>query len=166
MKQLAKGLIFLLFVIIGVAGCQQKQSIPEGFYPYEKNEVEQAVEQLSFRPEIPGYVPIEMEIVVSDQYVLRDTEIEALDVSFYTRDNDLLSIQFIDGEMNEELMSPEIVSISEKINGAYIDNSYAKVLSWQKDGITYKITYRSSEYGNNPSVTKTDLVMVAKSFHS
>ncbi|MDL4840412.1 hypothetical protein [Aquibacillus rhizosphaerae] len=156
----------LLFVLVG---CQNNQTIPDGFYSYEKGEVKTAINELSFQPEIPSYVPIEVDFLISDRYFVKDTDMEALDVSFYTRNNDLLSVQFIDGNIDEEWIDTESVTLEDEITGIYVDNAFAKVLYWEKSGITYKMTYRSStlmEEDNANNISKSDLVEVANSFQS
>ncbi|MRH44950.1 hypothetical protein GH741_20100 [Aquibacillus halophilus] len=163
-----KLLLFSLTLIILIAGCQS-EPIPNGFYSYNIEEVKIAVNTLSFQPEIPQFVPMEVEFLVSDHFTITDTDIEALDVSFYTRDNDLLSIQFIDGNISEPVVESENVKIVNEINGEYVDNSYAKTLYWKEDGITYKMIYRSSTVGEesqDEKVSKEQLLQVARSFHS
>ncbi|MBM7571623.1 hypothetical protein [Aquibacillus albus] len=160
---------FLL--LLWLPACQNSQSVPDGYYPYDIEKVKSAVRQLSFQPEIPGFVPIPVQVLISDHYQIMDTEAEALDVSFYTNNNDLLSIQFVNGEMDEIMTDSVTVTINERVKGHYIDNSYAKILYWEKNGINYKMIYRSSGGsigGKNATkeITKSDLVNVAESFHS
>ncbi|WP_186579336.1 hypothetical protein [Aquibacillus kalidii] len=163
-------LIIISLLALGVlSACQdeKKQTIPEGFYPYEKSEVKSVVQELSFQPELPGFIPMKVEILVSDKYVVEDSNMEALDISFYTRNNDLLSIQFYDGIRKQQTVDPEKVNISENIEGKYMDNSFAKTLTWIKSGITYQMTFRPSSTNTNQqaaSVTKSDLIKVAQSF--
>lgn len=103
-------------------------------------------------------------MMVSDVYEVKGDE--ALDISFYTEENDLLTMQFMEGEGEMELFSPEQVEITDSLTGLYVDNSYSKTVTWQKDGVTYKMTYRPSNFSDNDSeVEKSDLLHVARSFH-
>lgn len=159
-------MLFLLFL----CSCQQSSSIPTGFYGYEKEKAESAASELSFSPDLPEYMPIETAFLISDRYYLKDSGNEAMDISFYTEDNDLLSIQFIEGDIDPALVEADTVMIGERLEGEYVDNSFAKILCWQQNGITYKMSYRqnvlgvSEEQKNN--VSKQDLVQTARSFHS
>lgn len=158
--------IFLTLLIV-LVGCQNEQTIPDGFYTYEKSEIKNAISDLSFQPEIPEYVPMKVDFFVSDLFMVKDSNKEALDVSFYTRTNDLLSIQFIEGETDAVTTDAETVNINETIKGKYIDDSFSKVLYWSKDDITYKITYRDGDMEQTSTViSKSDLIKVAKSFQS
>ncbi|WP_026772436.1 MULTISPECIES: hypothetical protein [Sediminibacillus] len=157
-------------LLLFLTACQQSSSIPEGFYDYQKEKAENAAAELSFSPNLPEYVPMEVAFLVSDRYYLNDSEKEALDISLYTQENDLLSIQFIQGNIETGLIDAETVMIDEQLEGEYVDNSFAKILSWKKDGITYKMSYRENTLGTtqekNNNVSKQDLVQVARSFHS
>ncbi|WP_226038262.1 hypothetical protein [Aquibacillus saliphilus] len=164
-------IISTIFLIVLLIGCNSNKTIPEGFYSYDQEEVKTAVETLTFQPELPQFVPIKVEFQVSDHYTVTDTNSEALDVSFYTIENDLLSIQFVNGNLNEIAVDPEKVEINDTIEGEYVDNSYAKTLYWESAGVSYKMTYRASTViennnpENNKNVTKEEMVKVAKSFH-
>ncbi len=157
-------------LLLFLTACQQSSSIPDGFYYYQKEKAENAAAELSFSPNLPEYVPMEVAFLVSDRYYLNDSEKEALDISLYTQENDLLSIQFIQGNIETGLIDAETVMIDEQLEGEYVDNSFAKILSWKKDGITYKMSYRENTLGTtqekNNNVSKQDLVQVARSFHS
>ncbi|WP_077624433.1 hypothetical protein [Sediminibacillus massiliensis] len=168
MKLLAS--IVLSFLCLGtITGCHNSQnasSIPSGFYSYKTAEVEQAIDTLSFAPEIPGYMPIEVEFIISDKYIANETEKEAMDVSFYTKNNDLLSIQFFQGEL-ESIPASDTVVLNDQIKGDYVDNSFAQILYWQKGDITYRMSFRGNSMEQaSGNVTKQDLVKVAESFHS
>lgn len=158
-------LILSLFLLIG---CQSEANIPDGYYPYEKAEVEEAVRQVSFNPEVPEYVPIPVEFIISDPYLIAGTSEEALDISFYSRENDLLTYQVTEG-MFELGQTAEDIKIDSSILAHYQDNGFAKILTWEKNGLSYKLEFRSSIIGdNNPSrpISKEDLVKVAQSCHS
>ncbi|WP_138420633.1 hypothetical protein [Aquibacillus sediminis] len=160
----------LLLFLLSLFATACSEPIPEGFYDYNKEKVEAAVNELSFQPQLPKFVPIEVDFLISDQYQDTETEAEALDVSFYTSDNDLLSIQFINGEAEGSFFQPEQIQIDEQVSGQYVDNTYAKILFWHNDHITYKMTYRASaddrQQQQNNKVTKNDLLKVAQSFDS
>ncbi|REJ06963.1 hypothetical protein DYE48_17685 [Halobacillus trueperi] len=158
-------LIFLLFMI---SACSSKtHAVPSGYHSYNMEKVSSAVEQLEFQPDLPEYIPVPMISVVSDIY--QDEGTELMDLSFYTPDNDLLTIQFSQEEIDTPWIDPEELSILDNIDGFYEDNRFSKKLTWEKDGVTYLMTYRASvasEEGNEQSVTRQQLVEVARSFHS
>ena len=160
-----KQLTSLVVVCSLLFGCQEAEAVPNGFYEYDKDEVKAAVDELSFNPEMPEFIPIDVDFLVSDRFFTLDTGNEALDVSFYTRENDLLQVQFVDGELGQTLVESEKVIINNDVIGDYVETSFAQVLSWQKQGITYKLTYRSKPESDNP-VSKSQLIEVAKSFQS
>lgn len=160
-------LLFLLSLSLLVS-CQSQVDIPEGFYPYEKEKVAEAIQQVSFNPEVPNYVPIPVEFIISDHYLMAETRKEALDISFYSRENDLLTYQVTEGHFESE-QGAESIEIDSSILAHYCDNGFAKVLVWEKDGLSYKLEFRSSIIGDNQSshsITKEDLVRVAQSCQS
>ncbi|WP_093216575.1 hypothetical protein [Sediminibacillus albus] len=170
MKTIGKIIMALLVASLLATACQQSSSIPEGFYEYDRGNIESAVKELSFEPALPDFVPMQVDFMISDHYTVKDTNKEALDVSFYTKGNDLLSIEFVEGPLENPLVDTETVKISEQIEGEYVDNSFAKVLFWQQDKVCYKLSYRENVLGNEThtdrKVTKRDLLQVVRSFHS
>ncbi len=159
-------LILCMISFFALIGCKQQVSIPEGYYTYESSEVKEALDGLSFNPETPEFVPIQVDFIISDQYVVKGTSQEALDVSFYSQENDLLTFQAVEGDF-KNLATGDSVMIDEEISGSYIDNTFAKTLYWSKSGISYKLVYRSgiikTEDVSN-KITKNELVKVAESF--
>lgn len=160
----------MIIVCIGflLVGCQAIEEIPEGYYDYPRDDVEAAIATLSFDPNIPQFVPFPVEFIVSDRYHLTGTDQEAMDISFYSRQNDLLIYQVVDGE-TDQLINGEAVEIDSSITGAYADNDFAKTLLWKEDGLTYLLIFRSGIFDTEEittQVTKSDLIKVAQSFHS
>lgn len=163
-----KYLILSMVSFLALIGCKQQISIPEGYYTYERPEVEAALEGLSFNPETPEFVPIQVDFIISDQYIVNGTNQAALDISFYSRENDLLTFQAIEGDF-KNLATGDAVMIDEEISASYIDNTYAKTLYWSKSGISYKLVYRSGIIKRedvSSKITKDELVRVAESFQS
>ncbi|WP_112180038.1 MULTISPECIES: hypothetical protein [Paraliobacillus] len=164
-----KKYVFLCMIsFFTLIGCKQQVAIPEGYYAYENSEVEKALEGLSFNPETPEFVPIQVDFIISDQYVVNDTNQEAVDISFYSQENDLLTFQAVEGEF-KNLIDGDPIKLEGEISGSYIDNNFAKTLHWSKAGISYKLVYRSGivkkeEVSNK--ITKSELVRVAESFQS
>ncbi|WP_158633939.1 DUF4367 domain-containing protein [Radiobacillus deserti] len=163
---------YLIVIMIGLLSiclfaCQQQQTMPDGYYPYDKEKVKSAIQDLSFQPKIPSYLPMETAIVVSDHFTTLETNNEALDVSFYTVDNDLLSIQMVDGqlEQEEQMTQNSTVQISGEVDGSYTENRFAQTLYWEEEGITYKLMYRNNKDSSNP-MPKDKLIKVAQSFQS
>lgn len=157
----------LFFCLLLVSACSNTHAIPSGYHSYNLEKVSSAVEQLDFQPELPEYIPVPMISVVTDIYQSEGSEL--MDLSFYTPDNDLLTIQFSQGEINTPWIDPEELSILGNLDGLYENNRFSKKLTWTKDGVTYLMTYRASvapEEDNEQSVTRQQLVEVARSFHS
>ncbi|WP_028781861.1 hypothetical protein [Thalassobacillus devorans] len=153
-----------LLVVFVVAGCQTTNGASHDYFDYNKGDARQAAEQLGFEMDLPEFIPFEMVMMVSDVYKVEGSE--ALDLSFYTKENDLLTLQFIEGNVEPDLFSPEQVAITDSLSGQYVDNSFAKTVTWQKDGVTYKMTYRPSKFSDGDhNVKKSDLLDVARSFH-
>ncbi|UFU00384.1 DUF4367 domain-containing protein [Radiobacillus kanasensis] len=161
------GWLIIFLMSMCLFACQQKQSLPDGYFPYDKEKVESALQALSFEPKIPSYLPLETAIVVSDRFKTLETQNEALDVSFYTMSNDLLSIQMVDGELGqtEQVGDSAEVKISEQLEGKYVENRFAQTLYWEEEGITYKMMYRNNDNSGSP-IPKDKLIKVAQSFHS
>ncbi|MFG6116376.1 hypothetical protein ACGTN9_14425 [Halobacillus sp. MO56] len=154
----------LLALVLFMTACQSTKAVPHDYYEYDQKQAEQAVSQMDFELELPEFIPFEMVMMVSDVYKVDDAE--ALDLSFYTNENDLLTLQFIEGNVEPDLFSPEQVAITDSLSGQYVDNSFAKTVTWQKDGVTYKMTYRPSNFSDDSTdVEKSDLIDVARSFH-
>lgn len=159
------GFIFSLFLLVG---CQSEEAIPDGYYSYEQSEVEQALSLVNFEPEVPQFVPIPVEFIISDPYTIEGTTKEALDISFYSRDNDLLTYQVVEGS-DQWPFEGEEIKLEQNVTAHYLDNDFAKTLVWQKEGLSYKLEFRSSVIGkDDPAkfITKDDLVRVAQSFQS
>ncbi|MBN9656132.1 hypothetical protein J0K78_17785 [Halobacillus sp. GSS1] len=157
----------LFFCLLLVSACSKTHAIPSGYHSYNMEKVSSAVEQLDFQPELPEYIPVPMISVVTDIYQSEGSEL--MDLSFYTPGNDLLTIQFSQEEIDTLWIDPKELSILDNIDGVYEDNRFSKKLTWEKDGVTYLMTYRASvapEEGNEQSVTRQQLVEVARSFHS
>ncbi|KAB8138940.1 DUF4367 domain-containing protein [Gracilibacillus oryzae] len=158
MKKIAVFLLLALCILI--IGCSSQSAIPEGFHHYEKKQVESALDQLQFKPELPQYVPIPAEIVVTDRFVDMQTDQEAFDISMFTIDNDIFTIQIYDTEKAKLTAANEEIQLADNTNAYYSDQPYSKTLTWKKEGITYKLTYRSGEH----TLSKSDLIKVAESF--
>lgn len=63
----------------------------------------------------------------------------------------------------------ENIDIDSTIKAYYDDNGFAKILTWQNNGLSYKLEFRSSVIGDDqPSrrISKEDLIKVAQSTHS
>ncbi|SHM50388.1 hypothetical protein [Gracilibacillus kekensis] len=150
----------IMFVLV-CTGCNTQSAVPEGFHSYEKNEIEEAVEVLDFNPELPSFIPVLAEILVTDRFQIEENGLDAFDITMFTNENDIFSIQFINGEMEEQKDYNQI-RISDDIKGYYQNQSYSQTLKWMKNGITYQLIYRPSK----KSLTKEKLVEVAKSFQS
>ncbi|RCW77164.1 hypothetical protein [Saliterribacillus persicus] len=162
-------LFTLLLFITLLVGCQveEEEAIPNGYFNYEKDQVENAVKELSFQPELPTFLPIATEVVVTDKFELLDSSNEALDISMYTQENDIFTIQLIDGETTKEGPKVEVILLDEQTEAEFVDQIFSKMLMWNKNGVTYKIIYRPNDMNTrNAKVTKEDLVKVAQSFHS
>ncbi|UOQ46734.1 DUF4367 domain-containing protein [Gracilibacillus caseinilyticus] len=141
-------------------GCNAQSAVPEGYYAYEKDKVEQAVQSLNFNPELPSFVPIVADILVTDSFYLKELDNQAFDITIFTNANDIFTIQLINGELEEAEDEFESVALDDSLEGYYQDHSYSKTLKWEKDDITYQIIYRPSE----SDISKEQLVKVAQSF--
>ncbi|MFC4403095.1 DUF4367 domain-containing protein [Gracilibacillus xinjiangensis] len=149
-----------LMLSLTVMGCSNQAAIPDGFHSYEKGEVKTAMEQLHFTPELPQYVPISAEIVVTDRFVDIHSEQEAFDITMFTTENDIFSIQIFDTDKTDSAATNQEVELADSNSAYYSDQPYSKSLIWEKDGITYKLTFRSGEH----TLSKVDLIKVAESF--
>ncbi|WP_281976097.1 hypothetical protein [Halobacillus litoralis] len=158
----------ITFLALVMYGCNTTNAVPNGYYDYDEDKVIAAVEQLPFNPALPDFIPIHMVSVVSDVY--KENEAEVMDLSFYTTENDLLTIKFTEADdFPNSWVKSEKLPITDQIDGIYEDNLFSKKLAWQKDDITYVMTYRanvSTELNNEQRVTRQQLVEVARSFHS
>ncbi|QAS51790.1 hypothetical protein [Halobacillus litoralis] len=158
----------ITFLALVMCGCNTTHAVPNGYYDYDEDKVIAAVEQLPFNPALPDFIPIHMVSVVSDVY--KENEAEVMDLSFYTTENDLLTIKFTEADdFPTSWVDQEKLPITDQIDGIYEDNHFSKKLSWQKGDITYVMTYRanvSTELNNEQRVTRQQLVEVARSFHS
>ncbi|MFD1017612.1 hypothetical protein [Thalassobacillus hwangdonensis] len=160
---------FLLFMclltLLLLTACQTTYAVPQGYYTYDDQELSSSLDELSYEPELPKFIPVQSIAVVSDHYMEEDAE--KLDISFFTENNDLLSIQITQGSSEQGFLNEEEVEISSSLTGSYIDNAFARTLSWTKDGIKYSLSYRESVHSQDdrpPQVTKEDLMEVARSF--
>ncbi|TGB05380.1 hypothetical protein [Halobacillus salinus] len=162
-------LIYLAGLMILLTACGTSSSeVPSGYYAFQTGEeVETALDDLTFQPELPDFIPVHMVSVVSDIYEKNNQE--TLDISFYTEKNDLLSLTFTKGTNEKHWIDPQQVKIDQQLRGTYEDNQFAKRLSWKKNGITYTLAFRKSvdaQTVDEQSVSKEHLLEVARSFHS
>ncbi|MFB1051152.1 hypothetical protein [Paraliobacillus sp. JSM ZJ581] len=155
--------LFVIFTILVVIGCAQQLNPPEGFYSYDHSEVNALLNQLKFDPEMPTFLPMKVVFIVTDHFVLEGTKQEAIDVSFYSKENDVLTFQATEGTFEYPKNSEE-VQINQHVKGNFTNNQFAKSLYWKKDHITYVITFRSNMDHKQVSekVTKQDLIKVAE----
>lgn len=152
-------IIIVSLILFAFVGCAQQGNLPEGFYRYDQSEVKALLNQLTFHPAIPSFLPIKAELIVTDQFNLEGTDNQAMDVSFYSKDNDVLTFQATEGkfqfpEKNEE------VQIDKQTKGKYTDNQFAKSLFWTKDNVSYVMTFRPSMH--DEQVSKRDLIKIAQ----
>lgn len=155
----------VLFSLFFLVSCQQAADVPEGYYSFEEEKVNEAVNQASFNPDIPAYVPIPVEFIIYDLYSLADTGDEALDISFYSKQNDFVTYQVTVGTFDID-SDAEDVKIDPAVLAYYSDNGFAKKLMWEKDGLSYKLEYRPNVIGEGrPSqpISKDQLMKVAQS---
>lgn len=153
-----------LFFLIS---CQSEAEVPEGYYQFETKQVEATINQVSFAPDLPQYLPMPIEFIISDPYLITGTNEEAIDISFYSRENDLLTFQVTEGTFAIS-RDAEDIDIDSTTRAYYDDNGFAKVLMWENNGLCYKLEFRSSVIGDaQPShpVSKEDLIKVAQSTH-
>ncbi len=154
-----------LFLLIG---CQSEAEVPEGYYQFETKQVEATINQVSFSPDLPQYLPMPVEFIISDPYLIAGTNEEAIDISFYSRENDLLTFQVTEGTFSIS-GDAEDIDIDSTTRAYYDDNGFAKVLTWENKGLSYKLEFRSGAIGDaEPSrpISKEDLIKVAQSTHS
>ncbi|QGH35788.1 DUF4367 domain-containing protein [Gracilibacillus salitolerans] len=154
--------ITTIMILLFLIGCNAQSAIPEGFYSYEKDKVEKAMENLDFSAELPSYVPIAAEILVTDRFYLEELDNEAFDITMFTQNNDIFTIQLINGELYQDKSDFETISLMDSLEGYYQDQPYSQTLHWEKEGVTYQIIYRPSE----ESLSEKELVKVAESFKS
>lgn len=157
--------IHLFFICVFLlAGCQEDTKIPAGFYRYDQTQLTEELNELTFEPELPPFLPIQVEFLITDHYTIETTDSEAIDISFYSQQNDILSFQATSGDFASGLEG-ENVTIKDNISGEYEDNQFAKTLYWKEEEIAYRIRFRSgvvsSEDVSN-AVTKNDLIEMAK----
>jgi|GEM_PF-3085386 len=154
--------LFSLFVLIS---CSQEAEVPDGFYTFDTDKVNEAVDQASFNPDIPDFVPIPVEFIIYDVYQLAGKNGEALDISFYSRQNDFFTYQVSEGTF-ETSLEAEDVKINGTIEASYSDDGFAKRLVWANNGLSYKLEYRPNLISNDgPSrdICKEEMIEVAHS---
>ncbi|WP_181349329.1 hypothetical protein [Thalassobacillus sp. CUG 92003] len=158
------GSLLIIATLLVLTACQTSQAIPNGYYTYNEDKVESAVKQVAYDPELPAYLPIEMMAVVSDHF--STDRAQTLDLSFYTANNDLLSIQYAKGDTSESLHDAETIALKDNLQVNYQDNAFAKTVVWNKGDITYKMIYRQNPNSDEDkqSVTKEQLLQVVRSF--
>ncbi|CQR47092.1 hypothetical protein BN1058_01381 [Paraliobacillus sp. PM-2] len=155
--------ILLVIILSLLVGCVQQVNPPEGFYSYDHTEINEMINQLSFNPIIPPFLPINVEFLVTDRFFLEGTEKEAMDVSFYTKENNILTFQATEGSFDLSINGKE-VQIDKHVKGNYADNRFAKSLYWEKENISYSLIFRSNMNNDEIAemVTKEDLIKVAQ----
>ncbi|MDX8045651.1 hypothetical protein SH601_06580 [Gracilibacillus sp. S3-1-1] len=149
-------------ILLLVVGCNSQSTVPEGFYSYEKEQIKEAIDELDFSPELPSYVPVAADILVTDHFYIGEQEDEAFDITMFTQDNDIFTIQLINGQPYQDNSNFEPIFIQDSLEGYYQDQVYSKTLRWEKEGITYQMIYRPSEQ----SLSQDMLQKVAESFET
>jgi len=157
MKFFQQLIIIMCFFLI-ITGCNTSSSVPNGFYSYEKEKVDESIEQLEFTPNLPDYVPVAAEVLVTDQFEVAGVEV--FDMTMFTNENDIFTIQCINGKQVDDLNTTEEISISKNINGFYQEQAYSQKLQWNNNGVSYQITYRP----NDGKIPVEKLIQVAASF--
>ncbi|WP_169513898.1 DUF4367 domain-containing protein [Halalkalibacillus halophilus] len=120
---------------------------------HQKNELGEAIEELSFTPEIPREIP----------FKAKDIEI--------TADRSLFSVKFIGNDQNEltyrSSLAPntfdftsEKVEIHKDLEGSYGNDQDHKILRWNNEDIFYELL------ANSNTTSKEELIKVARNVES
>ncbi|SDC63919.1 hypothetical protein SAMN05421734_1152 [Pelagirhabdus alkalitolerans] len=165
MKLMQMIIVFCIAIVLLVGCGDDEETIPEGYYTYDESEVNAALDELSFDPQLPRYLPMSVEFIITDTFSNESSD-EALDISFYSRDNDLMTYQVYKGEIDESFEG-EHVLLNEAIEATYRHNRFAHVMTWEHEGLTYHIEWReSSRQESGEDITKEDLIVIAESMYS
>ena len=151
MKKIIGRLIVSTAIIL--SGCNQapaptdtSQVVEQEGYRYPTAEVEKALTKTSFTTSLPERLPIPVAYVVYDHYFLDGVEI--LDLSFYSDQNDLLTIQIKDGQTTACATLAKV-----KVKGAkdacFYQSDFVQQLVVVDERLIYQIEYREGTRGAN-----------------
>jgi len=149
-------IILSIFLLIG---CQPKETetispVESNQYNYQYDIVEEAMNEASFDVSVPDTLPIPVAFVIYDHFEMEGHEY--LDLSFYTNDNDLLTISV---STDQSLACP-IDTITEQENQTvcFHDLAYVKHVSKEEGNLHYQIEYRHHESDEMAGPTKEQLI--------
>lgn len=140
-------------------GCQPKETETlsqeeSNQYHYQYDVVEEAMNEASFDVSVPDTLPIPVAFVIYDHFEIDGHEY--LDLSFYTNDNDLLTISV---STDVSLGCPiDTLIENEDQTICFHDLSYVKHASKDKGGLHYQIEYRHHETDETAGPTKEQLI--------
>jgi hypothetical protein len=145
-------------MIVFLIGCSNNST--SGLVEYENSKVNEALEGLSFNPEIPKALPYSPSITKVDAESLSGKEQNLLFVTFINQDKGKTTFSATKMQ-NAFNFTKESVKINENLEGRYgeREDENSKILKWEKDKVYYElVTY-------DDSVSKEELVKVADSFY-
>lgn len=139
------GLLIISTAMI-LSGCNEDRASTDGDetpevdgYRYPTEEVEKAFAEASFTATLPERLPIPVAYVVYDHYFLDGVEI--LDLSFYSDQNDLLTIQIKDGETTA-CATLETVQVNGVQEACFYQSDFVQQLVVIDQPLIYQIEYR------------------------
>lgn len=152
--------IFTLTImsVLLLMGCQTEDENQETQtnttqYNYQYDIVEEAINEASFDVSVPDTLPIPVAFVIYDHFELEGHEY--LDLSFYTNDNDLLTISV---STDQSAPCPVEPLIKNDQSVCYNDLNYVKQVSKDEGPLHYQIEYRHHKTDEKAGPTKEQLL--------
>ncbi|UOQ94259.1 DUF4367 domain-containing protein [Halobacillus shinanisalinarum] len=144
-----KILYLIILITFTLAGCE------DGFVSYEKENVIESLEVLSFEPEIPDkipFTPTDIKVMVGD---LGGKQKSYMAVKFINKKGREITFRAI-RHPNGLDFTDETVKIEENLEGRYGDQNDTKLLKWDKDGVYYEV------FADSDFTSKKELIKIAE----
>ncbi|GEN56887.1 hypothetical protein GCM10012290_15990 [Halolactibacillus alkaliphilus] len=153
----------LIMSILLIVGCSKEQvehnAFETTYYKYPYGAVEEALTVSSFDVSVPDTLPIPVAFVIYDHFELNGHEY--LDLSFYTNDNDLLTISVT---TDQSLGCPnEVVTDTKEDAVCFQELSYVTHVSKTEGALRYQIEYRHHTSELEEAPTKDQLLSLLDS---
>ncbi|MFG6147417.1 DUF4367 domain-containing protein [Halobacillus sp. B23F22_1] len=153
-----KYIFLFIAMILVLIGCSNDST--SGFIEYKKTKLNEALNELSFKPEIPRILPFNPSKTQVEVESISGEKQNFLFVTFISPDKGKTT--FSAAKMQNAFdFTEESVRINDNLEGKYgeREDENSKILKWEKDKVYYElITYEDG-------VPKEELIQVADSFY-
>ncbi|MFG6115764.1 DUF4367 domain-containing protein [Halobacillus sp. MO56] len=152
-----KVIFIVLIFIFSLVGCIDETDSKE-LVDYNKERVINALNDLSFTPEVPTKLPFEPTEIRVNVEGIGGMENSFIKVSFISENQEEITFQASKSQ-NAFDFTEEDVKINGDLEGKYGEKEKVKILKWNKDDIYYEL------FVDSDSTSKEEVLNIADNFN-